>query len=284
MSLLLPVRYPVKHYSHLDAGAPQISNADGAIKTILKSCLVTGYGAKEGAGWASLFESPDSIVLRLPNLGGAMGAPDIKIDNGGGKYRIVSQDNPTGIDDPAQIAAENLLMRDTAFGIVWHLIATDVGFVFCYQMGENGQTGYARNNILFVGALPRILDAVTPVFVVNVNVSIAQNGTGNNWQRGILNTDVVIKDLMSNTAIPNKYFLDIPIPEVYHDNRIAQAVMLGKDYQLPFFASVSKDVSADMQTMAIDMSGRSMLRYNNKMRQDSLGMKVLYIPLDYWEF
>ena len=49
MSLRNPVKYPVKYYSWQDNQAPQLSDADGVIKTILKACLVTGYGSKAGA-------------------------------------------------------------------------------------------------------------------------------------------------------------------------------------------------------------------------------------------
>lgn len=50
MSLRNPVKYPVKYYSWQDDQAPQLSNVDGVIKTILKACLVNGYGSKAGAG------------------------------------------------------------------------------------------------------------------------------------------------------------------------------------------------------------------------------------------
>ena len=37
-------RVPVKVYRWDDEGAPQVESAAGSIKTILKACLVTGYG------------------------------------------------------------------------------------------------------------------------------------------------------------------------------------------------------------------------------------------------
>ncbi len=51
MSLLTPVKVPVKVYRWDDAGAPALDKSVGCIGTILKACLVTGYGTKEGAGW-----------------------------------------------------------------------------------------------------------------------------------------------------------------------------------------------------------------------------------------
>lgn len=54
MSFLNPVNKPVKQFKSTDAGAPTLNFATrkiGDIKDILKACLVTGYGAIEGAGW-----------------------------------------------------------------------------------------------------------------------------------------------------------------------------------------------------------------------------------------
>ena len=54
-------RVPVKVYRWDDAGAPQVMPVDGAVKTILKACLVTGYGEnenrKEPLGWEMLHEN-----------------------------------------------------------------------------------------------------------------------------------------------------------------------------------------------------------------------------------
>lgn len=55
MSFLNPVNEPVLRFSSTDAGAPQINYAArvaGDVKTVLKACLVTGYGAKPSAGWS----------------------------------------------------------------------------------------------------------------------------------------------------------------------------------------------------------------------------------------
>lgn len=60
MSFLNPVNEPVLRFSSTDANAPQINYATrvaGDIKTILKACLVTGYGTKASAGWAMTKET-----------------------------------------------------------------------------------------------------------------------------------------------------------------------------------------------------------------------------------
>lgn len=55
MSFLNPVNEPVLRFSSTDADAPQINYAArtaGDVKTVLKACLVTGYGDKSSAGWS----------------------------------------------------------------------------------------------------------------------------------------------------------------------------------------------------------------------------------------
>ena len=61
-------RVPVKIYRWDDEGAPQVESAAGSIKTILKACLVTGYGEgnkrKDGLGWEMAFEKTQEACFR----------------------------------------------------------------------------------------------------------------------------------------------------------------------------------------------------------------------------
>lgn len=59
MSFLNPVNEPVLRFSSTDADAPQINynaRVAGDVKTVLKACLVTGYGDKASAGWSIVNE------------------------------------------------------------------------------------------------------------------------------------------------------------------------------------------------------------------------------------
>ena len=61
-------RVPVKVYRWDDVGAPQVESAAGSLKTILKACLVSGYGEnenrKEGLGWEMAFEKTQEACFR----------------------------------------------------------------------------------------------------------------------------------------------------------------------------------------------------------------------------
>lgn len=53
---LQPERVPVTVYLSTDKDAPRLDRTPNCLQTILKACLVTGYGDKEGAGWSLAFE------------------------------------------------------------------------------------------------------------------------------------------------------------------------------------------------------------------------------------
>ena len=70
MSFLNPVNEPVKRFSSTDADAPQINynaRVAGDVKTVLKACLVTGYGAKASAGWSIVNEVNHVAEFVSPN-------------------------------------------------------------------------------------------------------------------------------------------------------------------------------------------------------------------------
>ena len=71
MSFLNPISEPVLMYSSTDANAPQINQnarAAGDVKTVLKACLVTGYGSKQGAGWTIQNETATVAEFVSPSI------------------------------------------------------------------------------------------------------------------------------------------------------------------------------------------------------------------------
>lgn len=86
-------RVPVKVYRWDDEGAPQVESAAGSIKTILKACLVTGYGEgnkrKDGLGWEMAFEKAQEACFRSTHPKATkwwLGVDDAKYLAGGDRY------------------------------------------------------------------------------------------------------------------------------------------------------------------------------------------------------
>ncbi len=287
MSLRQSVQYPVKYYSHLDAGAPQLADADGVIKTILKACLVTGYGAKEGAGWTALFDDAFRIVLRRP-LGTGL-PPDIKIENGiingVASHRIISQDNPTGINDATEIATVNLLARDNRNGVGWHLIASDFGFLFCYQMAKNQNfsSSSPKYQMVYVGSISKIKDSDLDVFITSFNSSVNKDGTASGFLYYFTHPDTKIKNMRDGSISSKKVFLDFGLSaEKINEDYVAQPIYISTWGRVPFYCAASSTVD-DFVSNQISIEGRPFLRFINNASVGSTNNHALYIPLDYWE-
>ena len=302
MSLRNPVKYPVKYYSWQDDQAPRLTDADGVIKTILKACLVTGYGTKQGAGWTALFEDAYRIVLRRPLRTG--NPPDIKIENGTitgttVRHRVVAQDNPTGLDDATELSAVNLLARDSTGGKEWHLIVTDFAFVLCYAFGEQNYAG--GNQVLYVGSIQKLQEADSDYFVVTTqnNVTINGAGTGSGWQMGFLSNDADTSGTPKLMSIwldarrkvyfsdKKKYLLIDGAETKINNDFFAQKVMIGAVAILPFFTPIFTQTTSK-STSIVNINARNMLRFvNTTYRYNTYAtntyQSILYIPLDYWE-
>lgn len=285
MSLRNPVKYPVKYYSWQDANAPQLTDADGVIKTILKACLVTGYGSKAGAGWTALFEDAYRIVLRRPLRTG--NPADVKIENGTitgttKRHRIVAQDNPAGLDDANELSAVNLLAHDNAAGKEWYCIVTDFAFVLCYQMGAAGRYAYEpRNHIIYVGSAKKIKDLDEEGFLLT-SAYANNNGTGDYSVSGLLGSNDYTKIINARDAkVLDKYYLSVNTAEKINDDYFCQQIMLSDRFLLPILCAVSSQFD-DMQSKIVKIDNRDMLRYVNRHINNN-GAKALYIPIDYWE-
>lgn len=57
-------RVPVTVYRSTDEGAPQLSDAPGSLKTVLKACLTNGYGTKQPLGWEMQYEDGHAACWR----------------------------------------------------------------------------------------------------------------------------------------------------------------------------------------------------------------------------
>lgn len=284
MSLKQPVQYPVKYYSHLDSGAPQLVDEDGVIKSILKACLVTGYGDKEGAGWTSLFEDTYRLVLRRPL--GTGNPPDIKIENGvingAASHRIVSQDRPTGLDDTSEIESVKMLTRDIIHGPEWHLIVSDFAFILCYQMGRSF-SHLKRNYLMYCGSVIKLQDSSSDIFVASEYTGLTSGGKSDSDMQGFLGRQTIVKDMRSGLLMSNKQYLTVDKDEKYINNDYcAQGIMLDSVAMTPFFCSLAFNTD-DMVTKEVTINNRSMLRYVNVIASALEHSRPVYIPLDYWE-
>lgn len=266
------MRYKAYYYNYSDPSAPELTNNDGNIKTILKACLVTGYGTKDGAGWKISDETDVSMTLHAPHK--LNNLPNMRIDNGliqgEAMHRIYTD-----------FASVNILTKDPNYGREWHLIASDFGFVFCYQMGD-GLKNHKKNHIIFFGQLQPIKNQTPKLVMSNIQTSRLSGIQSGNVNDGSM-TELLsssLCDMETGAMHKEKYVLDTKQPV----QGIAQPILwnLGDLYSLPFLCETTSVVDT-LTTSQIYLNSRPFLKYANDQRWHSGGQRVLYIPLDYWE-
>lgn len=283
MSLTQPIQYTAKYYAHTDDGAPVLTSTDGAIKNILKACLIDGYGTKEGAGWELLFDSAFSSIYKMPQI--LFNAPNIKIENGNSKHAITSQSNDVlSIDDTTfDMISVNFVGNDSSGRTQWHMIVTDIGFVLCYEMGYSTST-YIRNNILYVGATQKWLNNDNVQFVATHNDSITTDGIGKTGLRYLFDSKSAVINIETGSIyrFSPAALLSLPENELYYNNDyMVQKVSPNMQFSLPFYTSVPA-ITTDTATSIVSINNQNMLRYFNSIYALDKYC-TLYIPLDYWE-
>ena len=133
MSFLNPINEPVLMYSSTDANAPKINyaaRAAGDVKTVLKACLVTGYGTKQGAGWtmqnetdfASEFVSPSVVMSDY-----RFGIDDTSGDKTLWYYQYKNAKTSPSYNNPSKsfYAVDNTHANNG-----WRLLVTQRGIIF----------------------------------------------------------------------------------------------------------------------------------------------------------
>lgn len=133
MSFLNPVSEPVKRFSSTDAGAPQINynaRVAGDVKTVLKACLVTGYGAKASAGWSIVNEVDHVAEFVSPTAAMSdyrLGIDDTSASSMTWYYQYQdARTNPTGNVIAKNFSFASLSSADNG----WQLLVTERGIAF----------------------------------------------------------------------------------------------------------------------------------------------------------
>lgn len=152
---------PVTVFSASDAGAPTLTADIGSLKTLLKACLVTGYGSKQGLGWQMAFESTDKNSAAFKSADPTASGFYFKIDNsttGTAKlsaYKAMTDINtgtkPLVVNQSYDLAASN-----------WMLVGHGKAFILLLDITVGGEK--IAYPLLF-GDLPREKKRVAPVCV-----------------------------------------------------------------------------------------------------------------------
>lgn len=155
--MIKTTRTPVKLYKWDDEGAPSHQYVEGSIKTILKACLVTGYGEgdqrKEPLGWEIKFEEANQAVFQSKvkeNDGWALSVDDRYRKSNGSQYdshvRCNMIKNPSSLvggvlGNPAYCGMSNTQFVGTG---KWWMIGNEKGFLLITSDNNQDVCGFLQ--------------------------------------------------------------------------------------------------------------------------------------------
>ena len=196
-------RVPVKVYRWDDEGAPRVSIGAGDIKTILKACLVTGYGEnenrKEPLGWEMPFENANDACFRSKHDKSTKWAIGVygKADYGG--VNVVALKDPSAVNQGARKfllsrgnSGYKFVYRDVSAGrsdIQWVVIGH--ARVFCLIILNPDYAGTC--SFLFFGDFPSLLAADN-----NNCILIGVTGVSGDYRQSYDSIDFLCSNIMSS--------------------------------------------------------------------------------------
>lgn len=142
---------PVTVFSSDDADAPVLTKDAGSLKTLLKACLIMGYGGKTALGWEMAFESDDQKSAAFKSTDPTASQFYFKVDNSDtSTAKLSAYQEMTSIDmGEKPIVIDNIYQL---YSSSWRLIGHSKAFILLIDAPKSkGKTAYP---ILF-GDLPR---------------------------------------------------------------------------------------------------------------------------------
>ncbi|WP_434939138.1 hypothetical protein ACRWQN_17490 [Shewanella sp. HL-SH8] len=172
---------PVTVYRWDDVGAPQLVNrTPSEIITILKKCLVTGYGAKSALGWTQVFEDTfrHMIVFRNDPTLGSGSSVKLSSRNGVNAPQTMLDFRPAvsyvDIDTPYRAGYSACVHSFHSSINKWVVIGTSTAF-YIILSNMDAVSGYdsRRDDTCFVGDIKSLIpmDAGKFITVNSVNTS-----------------------------------------------------------------------------------------------------------------
>ncbi|WP_413190868.1 hypothetical protein [Psychrobacter sp. AT9] len=172
MSFLNPVSEPVKRFSSTDADAPQINynaRVAGDVKTVLKACLVTGYGATASAGWTVANETATVAEFVSPSAAMSdyrLGVDDTSTSSTTWYYQYQNAIVNPSYNSPGKSFA-NVDKTHASNG--WQLFITSLGIVFV-EIVYHTAVGKLSTRITYIGQVKSALNNTSGKNIMFFNV------------------------------------------------------------------------------------------------------------------
>lgn len=287
MSFATPITYPVTHYQSTAKSAPQYRGEVGDVLTIIKACLVTGYGDQPSAGWTALYEDHGKITLKRPATIGSHYVLQIHDNSTACTIRV--QDNPSNIDDTQSINPQTALgtriYGSLKYSPKWHLIACERAFLLYVEVGESANHSVPQQGVCYYFG-DMMSDDQTPICALHFPQG-STKGAIAEWYYGVNKK----MDFFPNKTISNLQIVDgkspnalILTPSLYYSNNNTQ----------PFVISIApwctialnpKDGKTQYGQSILSLGSKNYLLLLNAGHQyTSQYANWIAVPLDGWSF
>lgn len=155
---------PVRVFSSTDKDAPVLTAAAGSLKTLLKACLITGYGDKTALGWQLKYESDDKNSAVFVSQDPTSAGYHLKIDNTDAIAKISAYYHMTSIDEGDKPLAQGLNYHTHITD--WRLIGHEKAFILLVHiMAKHQDETYFALPLVF-GDLPKQSSRIAPLCVL----------------------------------------------------------------------------------------------------------------------
>jgi hypothetical protein len=185
-------------YRSTDANAPILNNQDAtSLIALLNACLVTGYGAKAGAGWSAPFTTTGITVFKTGTPSNGM---YLRVASGsyGGQQGCLATGAPTTtstaltdmvspfptttqIADGGVYWLSGVQSPNTTPG-KWTLVA-DAAFMHL-ELQTNMSNGWYRQHYMFGDIMPPTSDIVDPSNTMIIGCGNTNQDAGSGWNYG----------------------------------------------------------------------------------------------------
>ena len=207
---------PVSVYRSTDTNAPQLTNAAGSLKTVLKACLVEGYGSQPALGWEMKYEDNTTGVFKSKDPKSPNAALQVKNSE---KFvaDLAMMIEPSGLDAARKIATQQgrrfQYQRSGLASNKWILVGHGRAFVLVLA-------GYYKSRMLWFGDFPSL---VTLAKSYN-GLSLGSNDSAlsslcSAWTKAVfpdvITNGLAISECYINESIESKFPLRGLLPGLY---------------------------------------------------------------------
>lgn len=301
MSFLNPVSEPVMRFSSTDADAPQIdynSRVAGDVKTVLKACLVTGYGATASAGWSITNEVDHVAEFVSPSVAMSdyrLGIDDTSTSSTTWYYQY--QDTKTNPDYNAPSKSFSYIDKSHASN-GWELLVTGRGIIFvehlyytdaddivnritCFTQSKSALSSNSGKNMIFFN-----VGYNAPMGVANSFYSTSKHVHCKIESE----SSAYMSSATNNMLYTNEYDLDKAVVDLVAPIYISTSgrnLFLG---QLPPVLSKVVNNSSDVYGSSdYNLDGRPVLKVCAAYSHPSSAVvtkycRIFLIKTDYWEY